>query len=93
MAALTLGQRLRAARVAMGYSGERFADRLGVDRSRWSRIERDEAPVGRDVVEALAGLGVDVEALVYGSGERIERALRETIEGTYRLRTSRPSRD
>jgi hypothetical protein len=65
----TVGQRVRAARVVLGWSQALLAERAGLDQARVSRIERGEQPPP-GVAESLAtALGLGPEELGGDGGE------------------------
>ncbi len=64
---MTIGNRLRKARLARGYSQEYVAFQLGITQSGYRKIETDETKLRVDVLLQLAGLlQVDVNRLLYG---------------------------
>jgi transcriptional regulator with XRE-family HTH domain len=64
---MTIGNRLRKARLAKGYSQEYVALQLGITQSGYRKIETDETKLRVDALLQLAELlQVDVTRLLYG---------------------------
>ena len=61
------GQRVRDKRTALGLSQEAFADKIGLDRTYISGIERGKRNVSLRNIDAIAkGLGVTIAELTEG---------------------------
>ena len=64
-----LGQTLRARREALGYSQDRFADRIGMHRAYFAAIERGEKNITLATLQRLAsGLDTRMSGLLEESG-------------------------
>jgi transcriptional regulator with XRE-family HTH domain len=64
-----LGQTLRARREALGYSQDRFADRIDMHRAYFAAIERGEKNITLSTLQRLAaGLSTRMSALLEESG-------------------------
>ncbi|HEV3089066.1 MAG TPA: helix-turn-helix transcriptional regulator [Candidatus Elarobacter sp.] len=66
---MTIGQRIHAARIAVGLSQGQVAERVGIAQAAISRIERDEThDPGVLIVAGIArALGITVDELVKGN--------------------------
>lgn len=83
---MTLGQRLRVVRLAMGYTSREWEEFTGIERTKWSRIESDLLPMNDDERKRLRELGIRVNRLAFTAGERYRRNLQRAIDGTYKRR-------
>ncbi len=57
---MALGEAMRAVRKEQGYSQEKLAARVGLDRSHYGAIERGEYKISVDKAERIAG-GLDMK--------------------------------
>lgn len=68
---MTIGNRLRKARMAKGYSQEYIAVQLGITQSGYRKIENDETKLKVDTLLQLAHLlQVDADRLLYGQNAK-----------------------
>ncbi len=75
------GARIRQIRKQNGYTQERLADELNIDRSVLSRIEAGKYACGVDFLAQIATLfGISLDFLVFGKAENKEIAhLKESV--------------
>lgn len=97
----TVGERLETVRTWLGLTQQEFATRLAIATSTYNRYATgDRASIKNEQLEALAGLGVNLNWLVTGQGEpmnggpivsRDQRAIidRSVLDLRHRLRTAR----
>lgn len=80
-----IGARLRLLRLAMRMKVRPFAERIGVDHSALSKVERGERPVSKEMLLSLYGaFEASADFILFGVRRGLDGDIRARIEGLER---------
>lgn len=68
------GQRLREQRIALGWTQDEAASKVGVSREMWGKYERDKAKPGGDILSKMGQAGIDVAYVLTGQTLAVREA-------------------
>jgi transcriptional regulator with XRE-family HTH domain len=84
-----IGERLRLLREALGLKPSEMADRLGIERTYWSRFEGGKRPITNDVAALLVErFGVTLDFILLGRKDKLPLDLAGTIDRIERANNS-----